>query len=145
VPFEGGLGSYKLYVLVAHHIEKHLEQGGTDRPGEVLLSFLFRYGKVTRSYNGDSVSGVFRTQLSITSMIECGGGCADLSNVYLIQNCLRLFDIAWHRLQSKLVSSRGHPPPSLLDSLVDSALLRRERDQRMHFANLTLNTTNYVK
>jgi hypothetical protein len=145
VPFEGGLGSYKLYVLVAYHIEKHLEQGGTDRPGEVLLAFLFRYGKVPRSYIGKSASDVFRTHLSVTSTIECGGGCADLSNVYLIQNCLRLFDLAWHRLQSKFVSSRGHPPPSFLDSLVDSALLRRERDQRMHFANLTLNTTTFVK
>jgi hypothetical protein len=145
VPFEGGLGSYKLYVLVAYHIEKHLKQGGTDRSGEVLLAFLFRYGKVPQSYNGESVSGVFRTHLSVSSTIESGGGCADLSNVYLIQNCLRLFDLAWHRLQSKFVSSRGQAPPSFLDALVDSALLRRERDQRMHFANLTLNTTTFVK
>ena len=64
-PFTGGLGSYKLYVLVAFHVsatiilrllrvlssikasslcrgtiyqlERHLANGGTDRPAEVLI------------------------------------------------------------------------------------------------------------
>lgn len=62
-PFTGGLGSYKLYVLVAHHvsdfkplyysknsilimtnhcssslqIEHHLANGGNDRPSEILI------------------------------------------------------------------------------------------------------------
>jgi len=36
-PFTGGLGSYKLYVLVAYHIDCHLASGGRDRPSEILI------------------------------------------------------------------------------------------------------------
>jgi hypothetical protein len=146
-PFEGGLGSYKLYVLVAYHIERHLEHGGLDRPGEVLLSFLFRYGKVRRSYGGDSVGDSFRTCLSVTSTIDCAGGSADLSNVYLIAHCLKLFDASWYRLQDKLKSSK-EKPSSLLDSLIDAARLRHDREKRMQLSQLTLcqyRTHSYVK
>jgi hypothetical protein len=142
------LGSYKLYVLVAYHIERYLEQGGSDRPGEVLLSLLFRYGNVRRSYRGDSVGDTFRTYLSTGSVIECAGGSADLSNVFLIVHCLKLFDMSWCRLQAKLRSAEGKRSLSLLDSLIDSARLRHDRENRMELSQLALAqypTYTYVK
>lgn len=44
-PFIGGLGSYKLYVLVAYHISKEMKElPDSSCPAHILLSFLYRYG-----------------------------------------------------------------------------------------------------
>mmetsp|Transcript_19668 Transcript_19668/g.42713 ORF Transcript_19668/g.42713 Transcript_19668/m.42713 type:complete len:355 (+) Transcript_19668:814-1878(+) len=45
-PFTGGLGSYKLYVLIAKHLERVRESAGGqgEDMGELLLSFLKHHG-----------------------------------------------------------------------------------------------------
>jgi hypothetical protein len=131
-PFTGGLGSYKLYVLVAHHLQQHLAMGGLDRPAEVLVSFLFRYGCV----KGHNVDDRVRTRLSQDVGIEDMDGCvADLSNVFLLGHCVDLFKNCWIRLwklarryEDKAVEE------SLLAHLVDPSRLYRERQQCLRTA-----------
>jgi hypothetical protein len=117
VPFQGGLGSYKLYVLVAAHIEKHLALGGVDRPGEILLSFLYRYGsgwvqtKKQRRLDGSpdpETVTLLQQYVSVYSKGPSSSICtpprdddvsvADLSNVYRIDAIITLFRTSWERL-----------------------------------------------
>jgi hypothetical protein len=131
-PFTGGLGSYKLYVLLAHHLQEHLALGGLDRPAEVLVSFLFRYGCV----KGHNVDDRVRTRLSQDVALEDKNGCvADLSNVFLLTHCVDLFKNCWMRLwklarrfEDKAVDE------SLLAHLVDPSRLQRERQQCLRTA-----------
>ena len=96
-PYHGGLGSYKLYVLVAYHIERHLSLGGRDMPGEIFLSFLYRFGKI----NPRSAT---YTRLSQYDPIRTANGDAeaDLSNVFLLDHCVDLFAMCWMRLHARL-------------------------------------------
>jgi hypothetical protein len=124
-PFTGGLGSYKLYVLLAHHLQEHLALGGLDRPAEVLVSFLFRYGCV----KGHNVDERVRTRLSQDVALEDKNGCvADLSNVFLLTHCVDLFKNCWMRLW-KLARrfEDKEVDESLLTHLVDPSRLHRER------------------
>ena len=103
IPFEGGLGSFKLYVLVAHHIQRHLSLGGVDDPGHVLLSFLFRYGgPATGDHCVDPVHT--KTWLGQQSLITCGDtGCvAELKHVTLLRQCRHLFAAVWKRLWTRM-------------------------------------------
>lgn len=135
-PFTGGLGSFKLYVLVAHHIQQHLALGGQDRPGEIFLSFLFRYG--SPSATGDHcVDEKARTFLSQEACPKCEDGCeADLSNVFKIADCCHLFGAVWKRLWGRVrylgKSQRGKsgstPPASLLAELINADKLARDRE-----------------
>jgi hypothetical protein len=131
-PFTGGLGSYKLYVLLAHHLQEHLALGGLDRPAEVLVSFLFRYGCV----KGHNVDERVRTRLSQDVALEDKNGCvADLSNVFLLTHCVDLFKNCWMRLW-KLARrfEDKEVDESLLTHLVDPSRLHRERQQCLRTA-----------
>jgi hypothetical protein len=131
-PFTGGLGSYKLYVLLAHHLQEHLVLGGLDRPAEVLVSFLFRYGCV----KGHNVDDRVRTRLSQDVALEDKNGCvADLSNVFLLTHCVDLFKNCWMRLW-KLARrfEDNEVDESLLTHLVDPSRLHRERQQCLRTA-----------
>lgn len=119
-PFTGGLGSYKLYVLVAFHIQNHLSRGGTDRPGEVLLSFLYRYGgghhknmkQKRNSYQDDDQSLVTFLSQDTPLHAICNGpdsnnagaasGTADLSNVYRLDSVVNLFRRCWELLINRM-------------------------------------------
>jgi len=136
-PFTGGLGSYKLYVLVAYHIREHLAMGGQDRPGEVLLSFLFRYGQV----KGHNVSDATRTTLHQYIPLQYTDTCsADLSNVYLLEHCVHLFRRCWERLWKHLGSGNNHGDDDnaggrndnrqgLLMHVIDAELLNSKRQE----------------
>jgi hypothetical protein len=129
-PFTGGLGSYKLYVLVAFHIQRHLQLGGCDQPGEVLLSFLFRYGCV----RGHNVTDGARTTLRQDVPLQYSASCsADLSNVFQLGHCVHLFRRCWERLWKYVggggVWKRDHTKISggVLMYLIDADQLLRER------------------
>jgi hypothetical protein len=133
-PFTGGLGSYKLYVLLAHHLQQHLVMGGLDRPAEVLVSFFFRYGNV----KGHNVDDRVRTRLSQDVGIEDRNGCvADLSNVFLLGHCVDLFKNCWIRLW-KLANHYDREDKaveeSLMAHLVEPSRLYRERQQCLRTA-----------
>ena len=108
-PFSGGLGSYKLYVLVASHIAKHVELGGKDDPGEIFLSFVFRYGGSVGHHHTHRET---RTFIAKDDVVSCNdGGNADLSNVFLIKECRGLFGSLWKRLWG-LLRKKGQQPAS---------------------------------
>jgi len=94
-PFTGGLGSYKLYVMVAYHIEKHIENGGNDIPSEVLLAFLFRYGSCE---DDDAKQSRAITKLSFTSVFSSGGGTAEMQPKFRLAECEAVFKIAFERI-----------------------------------------------
>jgi hypothetical protein len=128
-PFTGGLGSYKLYVLVAYHIQQHLALGGSDRPGEVLIAFFFRYGNV----KGHDVDDQNRTMLSQHVALQEESGCiADLSNVFQLEHCVSLFKNCWARLwklANAFSAKKCGANDSLLASFVHGVRLREEREE----------------
>jgi hypothetical protein len=138
-PFTGGLGSYKLYVLVAHHMERHLSLGGSDRPGEIILSFLFRYGKSPScsSSIAEPRGKQRHHQRHFTALKQSvpldgpNGGCADLSNVFRLDACIDLFRQCFDRLWDKIVwmgrHDHGRGEISLLADLICPDRLERER------------------
>jgi len=126
-PFTGGLGSYKLYVLVAHHIERHLALGGSDRPGEIVLSFLYRYGMSGSQREG---SKLHCTPLSKDVPLQGpNGASADLSNVFQLDACIELFRLCWERLWGRVISAKqpGKNNASLLAEVICSPRLAQER------------------
>lgn len=135
-PFSGGLGSYKLYALVAFHLQLHLASGGADSPGEVLLSFLFRFGCCGANRQSDITN---QTQLYQHRLVESPDGTSiDLSNVFKLQECVKLFEVCWKRIWDRVDSagrnnaiSRTINPinmQSLLALLVCPNRLRLERE-----------------
>lgn len=107
-PFTGGLGSYKLYVLVSFHIEEHLRLGGSDRPGEVLVSFFYRYCNNNVSRGNSSDNGKFhpstRTTLTAFAVVRDsdGHGEIEFSNVFLLDRIVSFFGELWQRLHRAL-------------------------------------------
>jgi len=85
-----------------------VELGGTDDPGEIFLSFVFRYGDSVGHHHTHRET---RSFLSKDDTISCRhGGNADLSNVFLIQECRGLFGSLWKRLWG-LLRKTGKPNP----------------------------------
>jgi len=144
-PFTGGLGSYKLYVMVAYHLHRHLSLGGSDRPGEILLSFLFRFGHV----KGHNVDELARTELSQDLPLqEDDGSSADLANVFQLEQCIHLFHCCWARLWRWMRPIGKHDEhKSLLADVVDASRLHLERQKCIQKAEtsvdkLKLSTNN---
>jgi hypothetical protein len=126
-PFTGGLGSYKLYVLVAYHIHNHLAMGGSDRPGEVLMSFLYRFG--CRSRPSKPKDGAKQTVLDQQTTLQgIDGACADLSNVFRLDECLDLFQACWERLKRSNTQQKRR---SYLVDLICPSQLQIARDERI--------------
>ena len=140
-PYHGGLGSYKLYVLVAYHIERHLSLGGRDAPGEIFLSFLYRFGKI----NPRSATHTRLSQYDPIRTVS-GDAEADLSNVFLLDHCVDLFAMCWMRLHSRLEdllresmqggqskkqkkARNGYPCSSALVVVIDSLKLSTAREE----------------
>ena len=126
-PFSGGLGSYKLYVLVAHHIEKHIEQGGRDRPSEILFSLLYRYG--CNKNDSKSTTDLLSLQ-GRGSSISCDEAICDLVPVFKLESCVALFNECYLRLAERLMRS-GRQRLSFLSSFVDCHRLREAREYSM--------------
>lgn len=103
-PFTGGLGSYKLYVLVAYHMRQHLALGGRDLPGEAFLSFLYRYSSAfTYHYAHPNA----HTRISQEGeLVFDERTSADFSNTFRLSDVSNLFHTSWRRLSS-LIEKHG--------------------------------------
>lgn len=100
-PFCGGLGSYKIYVMVAYHLEQHLSIGGEDRPSEVLLMFWFRF--CSENFQQTSGNRAFVTSISMETCLKTRDGAeADFSNVFLLDHVMQLFRLCWDRTMDLL-------------------------------------------
>eukprot|EP00536_Pseudo-nitzschia_multiseries_P008256 jgi/Psemu1/197686/e_gw1.208.3.1 len=126
-PFTGGLGSYALYVMVASHIEQHLELGGEDTPEEVLYTFLFRYGGVPPSHSNHRIDRSLLTPLSQESVIYTSdGGSIDMKPCFQIDNCILVFRECWRILDKKL-SRTSDGKFSIVQFLIDAGKLELGR------------------
>jgi len=122
-PFTGGLGSYKLYVLVSYHIERHLKSGGKDLPSEVLISLLFRYGGFGRNRAS--------TTLSNAMTLSSHGGMADMQPVFRLDDIEHAFANSFNRLSKAFdifKRKKGTNKISLLGAIVDPVKLNEERE-----------------
>lgn len=134
VPGSGGLGSHKLYVLVAAHIEKHIASGGSDEAGAVLLSFLYRYGGEVgeKGVSGNEVT-VLKKDTKVEAKNKASSGAlfvADMSNVHKLQNIVFLFGATWKKLK-KAMSRCGCDVQKvlMLDSVIDRKRLEADRQR----------------
>lgn len=131
-PFTGGLGSYRLYVLVAKHFNEHSSLGGGLSAAEILISFFYRYSAMARS------SSKGRTYLHKSYTIMSEDGEADLSAVN-VDECIDIFHHSYQRLLDKLIDfeswSWNSKRVSLITGLIDAARLTRDRHVAMNKAN----------
>jgi hypothetical protein len=152
-PFTGGLGSYKLYVLVADHLERHVALGGVDRPGTVLMGFLYRYGCCGKlSANNCS----YQTKLSQHQPMEThSGSFVDLSNVFKLNECVYLFRLCWERVcqqvnngstEKRSRNQRSSPvtPTSILAWMVCPNRLHRDREAKLRQLNQAMPTLSSI-
>lgn len=136
-PFTGGIGSYKLYVLVAYHLQRHIQLGGQDRPSEVLLTFLYRFGNKKESEYTTPLSRELvipiHTPSTKVKTLENAEGFADLSSIFKIDTCVALFQKSYDKLQKQvgLVGAAAKKKPvesfSLLSCVVDVDVLKYHR------------------
>ena len=110
VPFTGGLGSYKLYVLVSDHCRKN--PGKTT--GLVLVGFLDRFSNLQRVR--DELTAL---EDGSTGFMGSDGSSADLSNVFRWDECCALFASTVSRLKHSNYR---------LASVIDTNRLRDDRD-----------------
>lgn len=112
-------------------IEQHLEVGGQDNAAEVLITFLFRYGHIPDTTRG-KLDDRIRTNLTQATIIQTHGqgaakGTADMTSVFQLESCIRVFQASYFILRRKLQKPNSDPSHSLLGYLVDSQWLRGER------------------
>eukprot|EP00934_Nitzschia_sp_Nitz4_P008632 Nitzschia sp. Nitz4//scaffold74_size92883//53864//58924//NITZ4_004827-RA/size92883-augustus-gene-0.6-mRNA-1//1//CDS//3329557607//8622//frame0 len=126
-PFTGGLGSFRLYVLVAHHIEKHLQLGGNDSAAEVLLMFLYRYGLADP--NTDPDSDHLKTPLEVNQKVRNSGdqhgegaSVAELNGVNT-ELCVHMFRLCFHKLHDQLYGNEAR----VLHHIIDATKLKAQR------------------
>jgi len=127
-PFTGGLGSYKVYVLVAYHIERHLLNGGADRPSEILISLLVRYGCIGEN---DDVTTTDLEQLrSREDSVSSDGGMCELTPVFRLGDCVDMFRECHTRLFDRIrdVDDLDSSNVSYLSSFIDCFRLREARE-----------------
>ena len=142
-PFTGGLGSYKLYVLVAHHLEKHLKLGGSSRPSDIFLSLLYRYGDIQKAYDGPY--NKIMTKLSKSSIVHSDNdGMADLSPVFKVENIVKLLGMSYKRLlsQYKKYKSNDVNKVSFLAAIIDQKVLYQDREMYYDKSKWRLKTQN---
>jgi len=116
---------------VASKIEQHLSLGGQDYAAEVLLTFLFRYGRVPDAIRGRLDPRV-RTDLGQDTVVTTDGsgvakGMADMSSVFQLENSIRVFQACYFVLRRKLQKPSSDPLHSILGYLVDAQSLKSER------------------
>jgi hypothetical protein len=136
-PFTGGLGSYKLYVLVAYHIEAHIANGGNDRPSEILMSFLFRFGCV--GSRGDKLTTDLIHLGNLGQNLTCDGGMCELTPVFRLPDCVDMFRECHERLTDRCLlvdDCSGAHEFSYLSSIIDCHSLREARDASKRRARL---------
>ncbi len=136
-PFTGGLGSYKLYVLVAYHIETHIANGGNDRPSEILISLLFRFGCVGSRCDRLTTDLVHLSNSG--QMLSCDEGICDLTPIFRLPDCVEMFRECHERFTDRCLlidDCSGALQCSYLSSIIDCHSLREAREASKRRATL---------
>jgi hypothetical protein len=157
-PFTGGLGSYKLYVLVAYHIEQHLALGGNDRPSEILISLLIRYGGGNsggghhRNNRGSNATTDLEKLKTQDEVLRCDGGTVELTPVFRLTDCVDMFHECYDRLLLSNTTSidEAHMsarkiatvPTSYLSRIIDCHRLKEARETSERRSRMSENSNN---
>lgn len=143
-PFTGGIGSYKLYVMVAFHLERHVGlNGGNDDPSEVLLAFFYRYCGSFSSIDTAAITPLRPTTILTTN----DGGMAEMRPVFRLAECEKVFQITFQRLVTLFEGNaidRGEGSAVLLTvlgTIICAPTLSKERDDKLQRAR---NAKEYV-
>ncbi len=129
-PFSGGLGSYKLYVMIAYHYQQHLELGGGDSAAEMFLSFLYRYSDIKLP----NMNPRTQTDISSPRVIICDGGEADLNSGVKLDRCARLFGECFKRTMYQLQQQKNDVDASMIAPLIDGTKLKAARRKCIEMA-----------
>jgi len=129
-PFSGGLGSYKLYVMIAHHYKSHMALGGGSSAAEILLSFLYRYSDIDSEYLDRGT----KNEMSESTLIRCDGGEADLKTGIKVERCASLFGVCYHRIMQRLEQQCHGYNVSIIGSIIDCIKLESSRKISMGMA-----------
>ena len=132
-PYTGGLGSYKLYVLLAHHFRKHLSLGGGTAPGEILLSFLYRYSDIVME--AEDMESPIKTDISVQTIIQCDGGEADINAAVKGDRCADLFGVCYTRILHTIEAWQHGKDVSFLAPIIESTKLKTARKNCVEMAS----------
>lgn len=126
-PFTGGLGSYRLYVMVAHHYKTHISLGGGTSAAEILLTFLYRYGR-DLDCNEDSLQKDTQNDIfSKPTIIYCDGGKADINAQVKALRCGDLFGVCYKRLLYMIRQQQCNVDISMIASVIKVEKLKSAR------------------
>jgi len=139
-PFTGGIGSYKLYALVSHHLKNQLALGGKDKVGEVFASFLYRYGGDGSSLRSNKISRQYQSVLEKGYPLDCHDAVIDLKSCHLLEHIVELFEISWKRLSKRLAAKEK--PVSFLVELIRHNSLQSQRAATIQWAGALSNYSN---
>ena len=107
--------------------------GGNDEPGEVLVSFFYRFSSSSLHGHDDGIDALFKTDLTdCDDVIVCSGGQADLSPCHKMEYIVILFDFCWRwlcKLQSAATNDDTREV-SLLHGFLSVDNLQRADSQR---------------
>jgi len=108
-------------------LERHLAHGGKDRPGDVLLSFLFRYSNSVHHANMPRAASSRLDRMKIFKTKD--GISGDMSGCFKIENCVLVFRACFDALCRVLKPSRGNSGngKSILQYIIDNAKLEDRR------------------
>ncbi|KDO30275.1 hypothetical protein SPRG_19824 [Saprolegnia parasitica CBS 223.65] len=124
-PFEGGLGSYRLYVMVGHVINIVDEPSNAWR----VLNLFFEYFSGAGRFQ---TTTVLRLQIPRTNL-RCE---AEFKSIFRLRECNTLFALAAETLRSAIKQSPR--APSVLASIFCTVDLREDRDESVSRANAVL-------
>lgn len=131
-PFSGGLGSYKLYVMIAHHYKTHLSLGGGFSAAEIIMTFLYRYSNLDAK---EGLNCQTKTEISEPTMVKCDGGEADLNAGIKAARCADLFGVCYERIMHSLEQHQHGYDVSMIASIIKSKNLKFARKNRMKMAS----------
>jgi hypothetical protein len=114
-------------------IEQHLSLGGQDHAAEILITFLFRFGRIPDTTRG-KLDARIRTELEQQTVVTTEGsgvakGMADMSSVFQLDNSIKVFQACFFVLRRKLQKPNSDPFHSILGYLIDGQWLRGERTE----------------
>jgi len=122
--------------------------GGADAAGEVFVSFLIRFGRVKRglgiasSGRSDDTIDTQRccTHIHAQSVLQGPDGYeADMSNVFLVEHCVDLFQRCYSKLAQRQNTNgnqlMGGSPRSILVDLYNIQQLKRDRHESLEKAS----------
>lgn len=129
VPFTGGIGSFKLYVMVAIAFQRMRMQNSAD--AEItsgnLLTLFFQFFSEVRYFNKNCDLNVPSLSLSV-----------DLGGVHRIHDCRALFQRCYDIIRSNRQSQMSSLQSSILSSLVNVKELNEVRQRAQQNASITL-------